>query len=92
MQPSAFSNPFLGIASQEQACMPDGTFIAEHGFQGRNLFGQIPIQDLNSGVMSEKFHQRNALVQELNVKQERTYWPWFTSSKINPHIWKRILK
>ncbi|CBI21222.3 unnamed protein product, partial [Vitis vinifera] len=87
MQPSAFSNPFLGIASQEQACMPDGTFIAKHGFQGRNLFGQIPIQDLNSGVISENFHQgnalqRNASVQELNGKQERTGWPGYSQEKV----------
>ncbi|KAL6311641.1 hypothetical protein AAG906_025831 [Vitis piasezkii] len=36
MQPSAFSNPFLGIASQEQACMPDGTFLA-HDDEQQNV-------------------------------------------------------
>ena len=86
MQPSAFSNPFLGIAPQEQGCMPDGTFIAKQGFQGRNLFGQIPIQDLNGRVISENFHQgnvlqRNALVQESNGKQERTGWPGYAQEK-----------
>lgn len=86
MQASAFGNPFLGIAPQEQACVPDGTFIAKQGFQGRNLFSSIPIQDLNNEVLSENFHQgnalqRNASVQEFNGKQERTGWPGYSQEK-----------
>lgn len=86
IQPSAFSNPFLGVAPQEQGCMPDGTFIAKQGFQGRNLFGQLPMQDLNSRVVSENFHQgnalqRNASIQESNVKLERTGWPGYSQEK-----------
>ncbi|KAK9272955.1 hypothetical protein L1049_003335 [Liquidambar formosana] len=87
MQSSAFSNSILGdhcTVSPEQVFMASGAFISKPGFQGKNLFGQVPIQGLHGGNLLENFQhtlQKNASEQEFNGRQERTGWPGLVQEK-----------
>ncbi|KAH7532720.1 hypothetical protein FEM48_Zijuj04G0052200 [Ziziphus jujuba var. spinosa] len=82
VQSSAFSNPFIGeqyAISPDQICLPQGAFLSKHGFQGKNMHGQVPLQGLNSDAILGNPHpgqtiQTNASMQELNEKQERGSW------------------
>ncbi|XP_057973995.1 uncharacterized protein LOC131161937 isoform X2 [Malania oleifera] len=72
MQLSPFSNSLLGdqcIISQEQVCVPDGAFTSKQGFQGRNFFGQVPFQGLNSAVLSKNFDQGNTVQKNVSVQE-----------------------
>ncbi|KAA8547916.1 hypothetical protein F0562_004345 [Nyssa sinensis] len=77
------SNSFLGDncnVSSDQLCIQDGAFISKELLQGKNLFGKVPVQGLNSGFLPENYQQvntfqRNASVQEFSGRQERAGWP-----------------
>ncbi|XP_059670440.1 uncharacterized protein LOC132315979 isoform X2 [Cornus florida] len=83
MQSSAFSNSFLGDhcnVPSDQIFMSDGAFISKQVGQGKNSFGQVPIRDLNSGVIPENFQQvnsvqMNASQQDFNGRREPACWP-----------------
>ncbi|KAL5807930.1 hypothetical protein ACOSQ3_028621 [Xanthoceras sorbifolium] len=82
-QSSGFSNPLLRdqfTVSPDQVSMPQGAFITSQGFPGKNLFGQVPNQGFNSGILSGNLQeanspQTNASVKEFSGRQEQTGWP-----------------
>ncbi|KAK3212603.1 hypothetical protein Dsin_017309 [Dipteronia sinensis] len=83
VQSSGFSNPLLRnqfTVSPDQVSTPQGAFITSQGFPGKNTFGQVPNQGLNSGILSGNLQegsspQINASVKEFNGRQEQTGWP-----------------
>ncbi|KAF5480205.1 hypothetical protein F2P56_000971 [Juglans regia] len=82
MQSSAFSNPFVGdqvTVSSEQVCFPQEGFVSKQRSQGNNMFSQVPVQGLNSAVISGKPQlgntlQKNAAPTEFNARQEQGGW------------------
>ncbi|KAL6310700.1 hypothetical protein AAG906_022703 [Vitis piasezkii] len=96
MQPSAFSNPFLGIASQEQACMPDGTFIPNMDFRkefsslstilasvdSRRVVYQLAHDDEQQNVVEKWMHLFRTLIDERG--------PWSTNPFLDSVVrhWK----
>ncbi|KAG6656943.1 hypothetical protein CIPAW_04G056400 [Carya illinoinensis] len=82
MQSSSFSNPLVGdqvTVSSEQVCFPQEGFISKQRLQGNNMFGQIPVQGLNSTVVSSNLQlgstlQKNASPTEFNGRPERAGW------------------
>lgn len=83
VQSSGFSNPFLRdqfTVSPDQLSMVQGALISSQGFPGKNMFGDIPNQGLNSVILSGNFQegnspQTNASVKEFSGRQEQTVWP-----------------
>ncbi|KAF5457659.1 hypothetical protein F2P56_021745 [Juglans regia] len=81
-QSSSFSNPLVGdqvTVSSEQVCFPQEGFISKQRLQGNNMFGQIPVQGLNSTVVSSNLQlgntlQKNASPTEFNGRPERAGW------------------
>ncbi|KAF8378805.1 hypothetical protein HHK36_030154 [Tetracentron sinense] len=96
MQSPAFINSFQGdqcAVLPDQVCMQDGPFVSKQGSQGRNLLGNVPVQDYNNGVMLENFHHvntkpRSAPQQEFHGRQERAGWsgnlPEKTANQVGP--------
>ncbi|KAM3760971.1 hypothetical protein ACB098_01G232600 [Castanea mollissima] len=90
MQSSAFSNTFVGDqvnVSSDRVCFPQGAFIPKQGLQGKNVFGQVPIQGLSSGVISGNIQlgntlQKNASPVEFNGRQEQAGWPGTLQQKM----------
>lgn len=83
VQSSGFSHPFLRdqfTVSPDQLSMVQGALISSQGFPGKNMFGDIPNQALNSVILSGNFQegnspQTNASVKEFSGRQEQTVWP-----------------
>lgn len=75
---NAFQNEQSAVFSSQPG-MLDGASLSRQGLQGKNMFGQIPVQTLHNGVMPENFQQVNPLsknvqAQEFHDRQERTGW------------------
>lgn len=82
MQSSGLGNPFLRdqFTVPDQGSISQGAFISSQGFPGKNMFGEVPNQGLNSGIISGNLQggispQTNASVKELSGRQEQTGWP-----------------
>ncbi|XP_057491302.1 uncharacterized protein LOC130777023 [Actinidia eriantha] len=83
IQSSDFSNSVLSEKSNissDQLCMPDGAFLSKQFNNGKNMFGQVPIQGISSGNLQENFQQvttlqRNESVEEFNGRQNQADWP-----------------
>ncbi|KAL5582176.1 hypothetical protein UlMin_014618 [Ulmus minor] len=94
MQPAAFNNPFVGdqgTVSPDQVCSPQGAFLPKHGFQGKNVFGQVPLQGFNTGVtfgnpLLGNSLQANSSFLELSGKQEEPGWPGLLQQKTMQHV------
>ncbi|XP_058070377.1 uncharacterized protein LOC131219324 [Magnolia sinica] len=80
-----------GAAFPNQVCTQDGASISKQGFQGKNLFGQVPIQTLNNGIMPGNFPQVNPLprsmpVQEFQGRQEQPGWAGNLQERTATHV------
>ncbi|XP_070660767.1 uncharacterized protein [Malus domestica] len=94
MQPSAFNNSFVGAhcttASPDQVCSPQGAFVSQQGFQGKNVFGQVITQGSNCGSTLGNLQQGDTLQtntspQELSGKQDQAGWPGIFQQKTMQH-------
>ncbi|TQD95268.1 hypothetical protein C1H46_019060 [Malus baccata] len=94
MQPSAFNNSFVGdhctTASPDQVCSPQGAFVSQQGFQGKNVFGQVITQGSNCGSTLGNLQQGDTLQtntspQELSGKQHQAGWPGIFQQKTMQH-------
>ncbi|KAM1218020.1 hypothetical protein PS1_045666 [Malus domestica] len=94
VQPSAFNNSFVGAhcttASPDQVCSPQGAFVSQQGFQGKNVFGQVITQGSNCGSTLGNLQQGDTLQtntspQELSGKQDQAGWPGIFQQKTMQH-------
>ncbi|PON83484.1 hypothetical protein TorRG33x02_207560 [Trema orientale] len=95
VQSTAVSNPFIGdqcTFSPDQVGLSQGTLISKNEFQGqgKNMFGQIPVQGLHSGAtlgnsLLESSLQANASLHELSGKQDLGGWPGILQQKTMQH-------
>ncbi|XP_077216945.1 uncharacterized protein LOC143851407 isoform X2 [Tasmannia lanceolata] len=53
----------------DQACIQDAFSVSEQGFQGKNLFGHVPVQTLNSVVLPGNFQQFNPLPRDMPTQE-----------------------
>ncbi|KAG9439804.1 hypothetical protein H6P81_019969 [Aristolochia fimbriata] len=66
-------------AFADQIRMQDGSLSSKQSLQGKNLFGQVPVEAFGNGVISGNFHQvnslpRNSSTQELHGRQDHSGW------------------
>ncbi|KAM2683212.1 hypothetical protein EV1_044856 [Malus domestica] len=94
VRPSAFNNSFVGAhcttASPDQVCSPQGAFVSQQGFQGKNVFGQVITQGSNCGSTLGNLQQGDTLQtntspQELSGKQDQAGWPGIFQQKTMQH-------
>ncbi|KAJ4960749.1 hypothetical protein NE237_020659 [Protea cynaroides] len=78
-------------AFQDQVCSQDSTLVSKQGFQGKSLFGHVPVQGLSGGVLSGNIQQlnsvsRNAHVQGFPGRQEQSGWSGNLQDKTMPQV------
>ncbi|XAR51667.1 hypothetical protein NMG60_11006359 [Bertholletia excelsa] len=78
LQRSGFGNSFLGEngnVSSPQQSIPDKDFLSKQFFQGKDLFGQVPIQGFTGEIIPENQQTLQFSGQEFNRRRDQAGWP-----------------
>ncbi|XP_068656316.1 uncharacterized protein [Aristolochia californica] len=75
----------------DQVRIQDGSLAPKQGFQGKNLFGQVPVETFGNGVTLSNFHQvnslgRNSSTQEFHGRQDHIGWAGNAEEKSATHV------